>query len=99
VNRFWDWIDTRRVIRRGFLFLAGYVFVGTWQWAMDALDRDLTNEHVLLVTAVMGFVSAFTAAVMKFYSDSRTGNDFPVYTQSRGPYDERNDGSPFDPRY
>lgn len=73
LTRFWDWIDTRGVIRRIVLAVAIYM---TWRvsaWAMGYVEGSARPgaDLALIIGAVTGPVTVFGGYVFKAYIESR----------------------------
>lgn len=73
MNRFWDWIDKRGVVRRVVLGIAVWM---TWRatvWATafaQASDKP-GIEVAAIIAAATAPLTLFTAAVFKAYVESR----------------------------
>ena len=76
LTAFWDWIDTRGVIRRIILFTAiGMTFWISYrmtEFAFLALELDLVSANIpLIIGAVTAPIVALGGYVFKVYLDSR----------------------------
>lgn len=73
LERLWDWIDKRGVIRRAVLIVA---IVQTWlvtEWGMRFAETSTRSgmDFAALIGAVTAPVTAFAGFVFKWYLDSR----------------------------
>ena len=77
ITEFWDWVDTRGVIRRIVLFAAMWMtFWVSYQmtkFAMLALELDRISGNIpLIIGAITAPIVALGGYVFKAYLDSRT---------------------------
>lgn len=74
IERFWNWIDSRGVIRRVILGIAIWM---TWQvseWAMAfSTNEEISINTAAVIAAVSSPIVAFGGYVFKAYLDSRDG--------------------------
>ena len=74
LTQFWDWIDTRGVVRRIVLAVAIYMTWGVSAWAMAYVEGSARPgaDLALIIGAVTAPVTVFGGYVFKAYIDSRT---------------------------
>jgi len=77
MTKFWDWIDTRGVIRRAVLFIAIYMLCVQAEWARDyafaALAAGKTDTGVTaIIVALSAPATMLVGYVFKNYLESRT---------------------------
>lgn len=78
LTRFWDWIDSRGVIRRGVLGLTIWMLYEASVWAhhyaLLALDKGKTDAGVAAIMAAITAPATLLAGyVFKAYLESRNG--------------------------
>lgn len=73
INRFWDWVDTRSVVRRIVLFVTLWMTWAAFVWAAGfAETTDKSGVEVgLIIAAVTAPIAALQGFVFKVYSESR----------------------------
>ncbi len=71
--RFWDWIDSRAIVRRASVVVCLYLTIvqpiAAWQFAQLKLYPGL--EVAAIIAAVLTPLAALQGAVLKFYFDVR----------------------------
>jgi len=77
MTKFWDWIDTRGVIRRAVLFIAIYMLWVQAEWARDyAFESLALGKSDASIAAIIASLSApatmLVGFVFKHYLESRT---------------------------
>ena len=73
IERFWNWVDTRLVVRRIMMFGGAYFTFQCYAWMFAyANAHEASVGTAAVVTAVTGPVSALQAAIFKFYADNRS---------------------------
>lgn len=77
LTQFWDWVDTRGVIRRVVMFVSMYMLWVQGHWAYDyavaALAAGKGDAGTAAVIAAIGApATALVGYVFKNYLDSRT---------------------------
>ena len=72
-ERFWNWIDTRQVVRRCILAIAIFQTWEVTQWAMNfAMTTQRTGLDVAaMIGAVTGPITVFTGYVFRAYIDAK----------------------------
>ena len=74
IERFWNWIDSRGVIRRVILGIAIWMTWRVTEWAMNfANTEEISVNTAAVIAAVTAPVVAFGGYVFKAYLDSRDG--------------------------
>lgn len=75
LERFWDWVDARAIIRRTVLFVVLWMTWRVTEWsfsfAFDAMNAGKGMEVAAMLAAVTMPFAALQAFVFKWYSDSR----------------------------
>lgn len=73
IDRFWDWVDTRSIVRRIVLFVTLWMTWAAFIWAAgfaEATDKSGV-EVGLIIAAVTAPIAALQGFVFKVYSESR----------------------------
>ena len=71
IERFWNWIDSRGVIRRVILGIAIWMTWKVSEWAMSfAINEEISVNTAAVIAAVTSPVVAFGGYVFKAYLDS-----------------------------
>lgn len=72
-KRFWDWVDSRFIIRRLLLVFTAVLCAHAYFWAIQFANATTKSgaEVGLIVAAVTGPVSLLLAQVAKLYNDGR----------------------------
>jgi hypothetical protein len=73
VEKFWNWIDSRSIVRRIVLFVTLWMTWASFMWAAGFAES--TTKSGLEVAAIIGAVTAPIAALQGFI--------FNVYSRSR----------------
>lgn len=75
LEAFWDWVDTRGVIRRIVLAVAVYMTWAVSEWAMRFVAGCPRSgvDIAAIITAVTAPVTVFGGYVFKAYIESRAG--------------------------
>ena len=73
LTQFWDFVDTRQIVRRISLGTTIYMSYMAFQWATEfATMTEKTGAEVgLIIAAVTGPVAALQGFVLKVYSEGR----------------------------
>ena len=73
IDRFWDWVDTRSIVRRIVLFVTLWMSWAAFIWAAGfAETTDKSGVEVgLIIAAVTAPIAALQGFVFKVYSESR----------------------------
>lgn len=73
LTEFWDFVDTRLIVRRISLFVTVYMSYESFLWAAQfATTTDKSGAEVgLIIAAVTGPVAALQGFVLKVYSEGR----------------------------
>lgn len=73
VEKFWNWIDQRGVVRRLVLIIAIHLTYVTTYWAMRFAETSTRTgiDFAALIGAVTAPATAFAAFAFKAYLDSR----------------------------
>ena len=73
LTAFWDWVDSRSVVRRISLFITIYMSYESFMWAAEfATTTEKSGAEVgLIIAAVTGPVAALQGFVLKTYSEGR----------------------------
>lgn len=73
MNRFWDWIDQRGVVRRVVLGIAVWMTwrAHVWATAFAAASDKPGLEVAAIIAAATAPLTLFTASVFKAYVESR----------------------------
>lgn len=72
-KRFWDWVDSRYIVRRVLLAFTAVLCGHAYFWAVKFAEETTKSgaEVGLIVAAVTGPVSLLMAQVAKLYGDGR----------------------------
>lgn len=72
-KRFWDWVDSRYIVRRALLAFTTALCGHAYFWAVTFAETTTKSgaEVGLIVAAVTGPVSLLMAQVAKLYNDGR----------------------------
>ena len=72
-KRFWDWIDTRYIVRRSLLLTTAILCGHAYFWALEfATSTERTGVDIgLIVVAVTGPVTILMGQIAKLYNDGR----------------------------
>lgn len=72
-KRFWDWVDTRYIVRRVLLGFTAALCGHAYFWAVTFAESTSKSgaEVGLIVAAVTGPVSLLMAQVAKLYNNGR----------------------------
>lgn len=73
MNRFWDWVDRRRIVHRLMLFITLWMTWEAFHWAtMYASTVEISGmDAAAIIAAVTAPISALQGYVFKVYSESR----------------------------
>lgn len=72
IERFWDWVDSRGVIRRVILGIAIWMTWRVSEWGMAyAMIQEITVNTAAVIASVTAPVVAFGGYVFKAYLESR----------------------------
>lgn len=73
MNRFWDWIDKRGIVRRVVLGIAVWMTwrATVWATAFAAASDKPGLEVAAIIAAATAPLTLFTASVFKAYVESR----------------------------
>lgn len=71
--RFWDWIDSRSIIRRIVLFVTLWMTWESFMWAAQFAETTSKTgvEVAAIIAAVTAPVAALQAFIFKVYADGR----------------------------
>jgi len=74
LTEFWDFIDSRAIVRRLVLFITVYMSWLSFDWAIQfATETPKSGAEVgLIIAAVTGPVAALQGFILKVYSDARS---------------------------
>lgn len=72
-NKFWDWIDTRAIVRRTILFSTFWMTWEAFQWAAEFAETTTKSgmEVAAIVAAVTAPIAALQGYVFKIYAATR----------------------------
>lgn len=76
VATFWNWIDSRAIIRRIVLFVTLWMTWRAFTWAAEyanglTLSAGMGIEAAAIIAAVTAPIAALQASVFKIYADGR----------------------------
>lgn len=74
MNRFWDWVDQRGIVRRVVLGIAVWMTwrATVWATAFAAASDKPGLEVAAIIAAATAPLTLFTASVFKAYTESRS---------------------------
>jgi hypothetical protein len=76
IAAFWDWVDSRSVVRRLVLFITLWMTWLAFQWAADfalvVIDKS-GIEAAAIIAAVTAPISVLQGYVFKVYAEGRKG--------------------------
>lgn len=73
-NKFWNWIDTRAIVRRIVLFVTLWMTWEAFQWAAEFAETTTKSgvEVAAIVAAVTAPIAALQGYVFKIYAATRS---------------------------
>jgi hypothetical protein len=73
IERFWDWVDQRSIVRRIVLFLTVWMTWRAFQWAavFAASTPKSGMEVAAIIAAVTAPITYLQSAAFKTYSEGR----------------------------
>ena len=73
MERFWNWIDSRSVIRRIVLFVTLWMTWAAFAWAAGFAETTLKSgiEVAAIIGAVTAPIAALQAFIFKIYAEGR----------------------------
>lgn len=75
IERFWNWIDSRSIVRRIVLFVTLWMTWEAFQWAAGFAQSSTKAgiDIAAIIAAVTAPISVLQGYVFKVYSDARNG--------------------------
>ena len=72
-KRFWDWVDSRYIVRRALLLFTAALCGHAYFWAIQFASETTKNgvEVGLIIAAVTGPVTILMTQIAKLYNDGR----------------------------
>lgn len=73
ITKFWDWVDSRGVVRRIVLFVTLWMTWRAFQWAAEFASTTTRSGMDIgaIIAAVTAPITYLQASAFKVYSDSR----------------------------
>jgi len=72
-KRFWDWVDSRYIVRRALLLATFLLCAHAYFWAIEfAIETTKSGAEVgLIIAAVTAPISLLMGQIAKLYNDGR----------------------------